>query len=250
MKKFQKYYSISFLFFQTVLLILVSNTCLKAQDKNELKISFWNVENLFDIFDDPIKNDEEFSIGGRKNVTQEIYDLKLENCSEVLQDLNADVLGICEVENRFMLEELNRSYLDRDYSIVHYDSPDNRGIDCALLYDKKVFTLLESKPIRNTLPGNLSTRDILHAKGLFEGELLHIGIKEGETAPVDSLLAILGNKGEDISKLIQINDDINEEFCITNIFRSNSFESYFVICMDYIHYVDRFRCSCLPNPSC
>ena len=44
-----------------------------------------------------------------------------------------------------------------------------------------------------------------------EGELLHIGIKEGETAPVDSLLAILGNKGEDISKLIQINDDINEE---------------------------------------
>ena len=44
-----------------------------------------------------------------------------------------------------------------------------------------------------------------------EGELLYIGIKEGETAPVDSLLAILGNKGEDISKLIQINDDINEE---------------------------------------
>ncbi len=174
MKKFQKYYSISFLFFQTVLLILVSNTCLKAQDKNELKISFWNVENLFDLDNDPEKNDDEFAKGGRKNVTQEIYDLKLENCSEVLQDLNADVLGICEVENRFMLEELNRSYLDRDYSIVHYDSPDNRGIDCALLYDKKVFTLLESKPIRNTLPGNLSTRDILHAKGLFEGELLHI----------------------------------------------------------------------------
>ena len=44
-----------------------------------------------------------------------------------------------------------------------------------------------------------------------EGELLYIGIKEGETAPVDSLLAILGNKGEDISKLIQINDDINDE---------------------------------------
>ncbi len=44
-----------------------------------------------------------------------------------------------------------------------------------------------------------------------EGELLYIGIKEGETAPVDSLLAILGNKGEDISKLIQINDDINED---------------------------------------
>ena len=54
MKKFQKYYSISFLFFQTVLLILVSNTCLKAQDKNELKISFWNVENLFDLDNESI----------------------------------------------------------------------------------------------------------------------------------------------------------------------------------------------------
>ena len=65
------------------------------------------VENLFDLDNDPDKNDDEFSIGGRKNVTTEIYDLKLKNCGEVLQDLNADVLGICEVENRFMLEELN-----------------------------------------------------------------------------------------------------------------------------------------------
>ena len=65
MKKFQKYYSISFLFFQTVLLILVSNPCLKAQDKNELKISFWNVENLFDLDNDPEKNDDEFAKGGR-----------------------------------------------------------------------------------------------------------------------------------------------------------------------------------------
>ena len=79
-----------------------------------------------------------------------------------------------EVENRFMMEELNRAYLGRDYSIVHYDSPDSRGIDCALFYDSKVFKLYESKPIKNILPGNLPTRDIIHVKGTYEDQFLHI----------------------------------------------------------------------------
>ena len=51
-----------------------------------LSIGFWNGENLFDIIDDPLKNDEEFAIGGRKNVTQEIYDLKINHSAEVLSD--------------------------------------------------------------------------------------------------------------------------------------------------------------------
>ena len=148
--------------------------CIRDRDIKGLKVSFWNVENLFDLDDDPNKNDDEFAIGGRKNVTKEIYDLKLKNSAEVLKDLNADILGICEVENRFMMEELNRAYLDRDYSIVHYDSPDSRGIDCALFYDSKVFKLYESKPIKNILPGNLPTRDIIHVKGTYEEQLLHI----------------------------------------------------------------------------
>ena len=174
MKKFPKYYVMVIFLFQIILLTFVSNPFLNAQSKKELKVSFWNVENLFDLDNDPDKNDDEFSIGGRKNVTTEIYDLKLKNCGEVLQDLNADILGICEVENRFMLEELNQAYTDRDYSIVHYDSPDNRGIDCALLYDAKVFKLLESKPVENILPGNLPTRDIVYVKGSFHDQLLHI----------------------------------------------------------------------------
>jgi hypothetical protein len=53
-----------------------------------LTVGFWNVENLFDLENNPNKNDDEFSIGGRKNVDQEIYDLKLKHCSEVLSDLN------------------------------------------------------------------------------------------------------------------------------------------------------------------
>ena len=174
MKKFHKYRLFITILLQLILVIFISNSVIYSQEIEGLKVSFWNVENLFDLDDDPNKNDDEFATGGRKNVTKEIYDLKLKNSAEVLKDLNADILGICEVENRFMMEELNRAYLDRDYSIVHYDSPDSRGIDCALFYDSKVFKLYESKPIKNILPGNLPTRDIIHVKGTYEDQLLHI----------------------------------------------------------------------------
>ena len=139
-----------------------------------LRVGFWNVENLFDLEDDPTTWDEEFALGGKKNVTQDIYDLKLKNCAAVLADLNADVLGLCEVENYFVLDELNRAYDGRDYKIIHYDSPDRRGIDNALLYDPEVFNVIETKPILNTLPEGGPTRDILYVQGEYKGHTLHI----------------------------------------------------------------------------
>ena len=139
-----------------------------------LSIGYWNVENLFDIFDDPIKNDEEFSIGGRKNVTQEIYELKIQQSAEVLRDLNLDVLGLSEVENVIVLEDLNFTYKERNYKIIHFDSPDERGIDNALLYDPNYFKVISSKPIPNTLPSGDKTRDILYVKGLYADELIHL----------------------------------------------------------------------------
>ena len=145
-----------------------------SDDARSLKIAFWNVENLFDLIDDPTINDNEFSIGGKKNVTQEIYDLKLVHSAEVLADLDADILGICEVENRFMMEELNKAFTGRNYKIIHYDSPDRRGIDCALFYDESKFTILESKQIKNTLSSGKSTRAIVYVKGQFGGEILHV----------------------------------------------------------------------------
>jgi len=139
-----------------------------------LRVGFWNVENLFDLEDDPTTRDEEFALGGKKNVTQDIYDLKLKNCAAVLADLNADVLGLCEVENYFVLDELNRAYDGRDYKIIHYDSPDRRGIDNALLYDPEVFNVIETKPVLNTLPEGGPTRDILYVQGEYKGHTLHI----------------------------------------------------------------------------
>jgi len=126
------------------------------------------------LVDDPNKNDEEFSIGGRKNVTSDIYDLKIKHSGEVLSDLNADIVGLCEVENLKVLQDLNRSYTNRDYDIIHYDSPDERGIDNALLYDKSRFTVLNSNPIHNSLNSNDKTRDILYVMGQYQSEVLHL----------------------------------------------------------------------------
>ena len=139
-----------------------------------LSIGFWNVENLFDLENDPNKRDDEFSIGGKKNVTSDIYELKIKRSVEVLKDLNVDILGLCEVENISVLSDLNNSYKGRDYNIIHFDSPDERGIDNALLYDQNKFSILVSKPIENKLGGNDKTRDILYVKGTFLDVTLHI----------------------------------------------------------------------------
>ena len=145
------------------LIILVLINTLKSEES--LSIGFWNAENLFDLEDDPNKNDNEFAIGGRKNVNQEIYDLKIKNCSEVLFDLNVDILGLCEVENAQVLNDLNIAYQEREYNIVHHDSPDKRGIDNALMYDSDHFSVLSSRAIPNKLKNVSSTRDILHVIG-------------------------------------------------------------------------------------
>ena len=144
-----------------------------------MTVGFWNAENLFDLVDDPNKNDEEFSIGGRKNVTSDIYDLKIKHSAEVLFDLNVDVLGLCEVENLTVLKDLNRSYSTRNYEIIHYDSPDERGIDNALLYDRSRFTVLSTRAIPNTLDNNDTSRDILYVMGEFQSDTLHLFVITG-----------------------------------------------------------------------
>ena len=141
-----------------------------------MTIGFWNIENLFDIENDPNKNDDEFSLNGRKNVTQEIYDLKIKHSAEVLFDLNVDVLGLCEVENITVIKDLNRAYGGRNYNIVHYESPDKRGIDNALMYDENRFLVLESRPIPNILKNGNKVRDILYVKGEYRNEILHLFI--------------------------------------------------------------------------
>ena len=157
-----------------IIFILFSFKCNNEIASSNLSVGFWNVENLFDLINDPDKRDEEFALNGRKNVTQEIYDLKIKNSAEVLSDLDVDVLGLCEVENKNVLNDLNDVFEDKEYKIIHYESPDERGIDNALLYDPKKFKVISSKPIRNILGGDDKTRDILYVKGTFNRNLIHI----------------------------------------------------------------------------
>ena len=155
-----------------VVIFSFTNLC----SEEYLSIGFWNAENLFDLINDPNKNDDEFALGGRKNVDQRVYDLKIKNSSEVVSDLDVDILGLCEVENIDVLNDLNKAYPKRSYSIIHYESPDNRGIDNALLYDEKRFSIISSKAISNTLKNGTKTRDILYVSGKYQNTVLHIYI--------------------------------------------------------------------------
>ncbi len=140
---------------------------------NPIKIAFWNVENLFDLKDDPLKNDEDFLIGAKKNVTLDSYNKKLDNLSEVINIINADLIGLCEVENYYMFEELSGK-LKTLYDIVHYESPDKRGIDVGVLFNKNKVKLIESNPIKIELPNDSPTRDILYLKFQKDNFFFHL----------------------------------------------------------------------------
>ena len=83
-------------------------------------------------------------------------------------------MGLCEIENSKVLNNLNIAYKERDYSIIHYDSPDNRGIDNALFYDKNRFSVISSKAILNRLKNGGNTRDILYVMGEYQNRVLHL----------------------------------------------------------------------------
>ena len=111
-------------------------------------VAFYNFENLFDTINNPDTNDDEWTPTGAQNWTGEKYRQKLKNLSKVLSDIgtpensNAPTLiGASEIENRGVLEDLIKEpkISNFDYGIIHFDSPDKRGIDVALLYQKKHF---------------------------------------------------------------------------------------------------------------
>ncbi len=160
----------------------------KGDDYKVAAIGFYNLENLFDTIDSPTTNDIDFTPGGRLLWNTEKYVSKEGNMAKVISllgtELNPDglaILGVAEVENRKVLEDLvaQPALAPRNYKIVHYDSPDERGIDCGLLYNPKYFTVLGSKAVPVSLKGPKDTvpdftRDILYVAGRFDGEPLHV----------------------------------------------------------------------------
>jgi predicted extracellular nuclease len=150
-------------------------------------IAFYNLENLFDIYDDPKTRDEDFTPEGRDNWTAEKYQHKLQNMAKVLADIGKKethtspaIVGVAEVENRQVLEDLIKTppLAGQGYGIIHFDSPDRRGIDVALLYKKKSFKPINFKKypllIYDDNTGDrIYTRDQLIVTGLLDGEKIH-----------------------------------------------------------------------------
>jgi hypothetical protein len=147
-------------------------------------VAFYNVENLFDTENDTLKNDDDRTPEGKDNWTQNRYKIKLKNIAKVLADLGQDfsaqapdIIGLCEIENRKVIEDLiDQPFLvSENYGIIHFESPDERGIDVALLYRKEAFIpihftkyplyLYDEDGFRDY------TRDQLVVQGYLDGEL-------------------------------------------------------------------------------
>ncbi len=166
----------------SVLFIIGFYSC-SVKPSPELRIAFYNVENLFDTIDDPITNDEEFLPNGKQKWDSKKYNHKLDQMSRVLSSIDSTelpaIIGLCEVENRLVVEDLiNHPELkDGNYDIIHKESPDFRGIDVALIYRTDLFTPIENMWINISFPFDTAytTRDILYSKGLVYGtEIIHL----------------------------------------------------------------------------
>tara|TARA_B100000579_G_C22811868_1_gene845703 strand:- start:914 stop:1960 length:1047 start_codon:yes stop_codon:yes gene_type:complete len=147
-------------------------------------IAFYNVENLFDTINDVNKNDEASPIMEIERGRSDIYNKKLKNLSRVISEIGYSetnslptIVGLSEVENKEVIKDLinTGSLKNGNYGISHFDSPDNRGIDVALIYRKDFFEVLNEKSHYLELYSFSSderyyTRDQLVVDGLLEGE--------------------------------------------------------------------------------
>jgi len=171
--------------------ILFSFNSIAQNSERKFKIhtlAFYNLENLFDTINDVNKNDEASPIMEIKFNRSGIYKQKIANMAKVISEIGYDVtnrpptiVGICEVENRKVVEDLisDEKLKNYNYGIVHYESPDDRGIDVGLIFNKDVFKVKNSNSHDVFITGNNSskrrnTRDQLVVSGLLDGELIHI----------------------------------------------------------------------------
>ena len=168
-----------FILFVVLLGLLVGSNGVRAQNK-QYTVMFYNVENLYDTLKSPNVRDEEFLPDAPKQWNSAKYWEKISHVSEVFYNIAAiaktfpTIIGLSEIENRNVLEDLvaHERINKANYQIAHFDSPDLRGVDVALLYRPDQFAYEGSAPIRTIVPSfpNFKTRDILLVWGTIEGE--------------------------------------------------------------------------------
>jgi endonuclease/exonuclease/phosphatase family metal-dependent hydrolase len=154
-----------------------------ASAQETFTAAWWNVENLFDTRDDPHTNDDEFTPQGDLRWTRRKLNVKLQGIHKTIAMMDLpDVVGLGEVENKYVLRELCQStpLVQVPYRYVHYDSPDRRGIDVALIYRSDRFNVVNSRRV------NLSDS----AAGFFTRDILLV---EGVTSAGDSIVLLLNH---------------------------------------------------------
>lgn len=155
----------------------------QSQEFSTFTAAWWNVENLFDTRDDPDTDDGEFTPEGEKHWTRRRLNDKVNGIYKTLLMMNLpDVVGLGEVENNYVLRELCQGtpLAQVPYRYVHYDSPDRRGIDVALIYRTDRFTITASRTV------NVSDS----AEGYFTRDIL---VVEGVTAEGDSVCLLVNH---------------------------------------------------------
>lgn len=175
--------------FRLLILFLAFSACAFSQvlDKNKnyfvSAVGFWNVENLYDTINDPLKNDEEFLPSGANAWTGPRYREKINHLAKVISEIAVDatpdglaILGLCEIENKNVLQDLVKDpqIKARNYQYVLIEGPDARGVDPALLYNPNYFKVNKAVAyaVHLTTDSSHKTRDELVVSGNFGGEPL------------------------------------------------------------------------------
>lgn len=186
---------------------------------------FYNVENLFDTQDDTTKNDNEFLPQSKKKWTNRKWRMKNTKIAQVITAANyPDVIGLCEVENRLVLEKLINSNLlwKKNYRIIHIESKDKRGIDVALLYKEDKLNLISFKSNPIHLQGKRATRDILNATFIFNKDTFSFFVNHWPSR--------YGGKKKSIPKRLKASDQLR--FLVDSV--KQNFPSHKIISMgDY-----------------
>lgn len=182
----RRFYQLNMLIL-TVLFLLTGFQTSFGQNKSYKMacVAFYNLENLFDTIDDPATDDSEFLPAGINQWTPSRYMEKLGNMANVISQIGDEymkggptILGVSEIENKSVLVDLinTPALINSGYDIVHFNSPDARGVDVGLLYKKKDFTVLHANSHRLLMPGipDFKSRDQLVVSGLLDGEKIHV----------------------------------------------------------------------------
>ena len=170
-------------FVRLIIVALFPIVCHAQEEQLPIRVAFWNMENFFDPFVDSTKSYNAFTEDGMQHWTKTRFYKKRNNMYKAILAMSENrpigILGMCEVENEYVLSSLfeQTPLKKHNYRWVHYEGPDKRGIDPAIVYSLDYFSLVESAvfPYFNLEDTAYHSRDILYAKFIDQQkDTLHV----------------------------------------------------------------------------